>query len=159
MLAVTVLLSTAFALGCGKPAPPKKASKSKKVKDLIYRLGDKDKAKRKKAEDGLVKIGKAAVEPLIAALSGQARKTVGVGLMGATQGAAVTLLKGDDSIKAHAAKALGRIGDERAVKPLIAALKDEDAKNAAAGALKTLTKQDFGDDQKKWAEWLATEKG
>jgi HEAT repeat protein len=153
MLAALALLAL-VASGCGKTAPKKKPSTSKKVKDLIYQLGNKEKKVRKKAEDGLVKIGKPAVKPLIAALKGDsATRTVGVGLLGTTKGAAVTMLKGDESIRAYAARALGRIGDEGAIDPLIEALKDEDAQKPAAEALKKITKQDFGTDAAKWEAW------
>ena len=151
------LLALVF-LGCGKPAAPKKKpTTAKKVKDLIYRLGNKDKAERKKAEDGLVKIGKPAVKPLIDALQGKKSGTVGVGLLGTSAAAGATALTGDESVKAYAARALGRIGDKAAVEPLIMALKDDDAKAAAAGALKKITKQDHGDDAGKWAAWYAKE--
>ena len=57
-------------VGCGQK-PAKKPTRAKKVKDHIYNLGHKDKAKRKKAEAGLVKIGKSAVKQLINALEGK----------------------------------------------------------------------------------------
>ena len=149
---------TATLLGCGKEAAPKKKpTTAKKVKDLIYRLGNKKKAERKKAEDGLVKIGRPAVKPLIDALQGKKTGTVGVGLLGTSPGAGAILLTGEESVKAYAARALGRIGEKEAVEPLIGALKDEDVKGAAAGALKKITKQDFGDDAAGWAEWFAKE--
>ncbi|MHC4597446.1 MAG: HEAT repeat domain-containing protein [Planctomycetota bacterium] len=149
------ILTVAF-FGCGKTAAPKKKpTTAKKVKDLIYRLGNKEKAKRKKAEDGLVKIGKPAVKPLIDALLGKKTETVGVGLLGTSPAAGATLLTGDESVKAYAARALGRIGEKEAVEPLIGALKDENAKSAAAEALKKITKQDFGDDAAQWAAWHA----
>jgi HEAT repeat protein len=151
-------LLTVALLGCGKTAAPKKKpSTAKKVKDLIYRLGNKDKAKRKKAEDGLVKIGAPAVKPLIDALLGKKTTAVGVGLLGTSPAAGATLLTGEESVKSYAARALGRIGEKEAVKPLIASLKDKDAKTAAAGALKEITKQDFGEDAAKWAAWVAKE--
>jgi HEAT repeat protein len=152
-----IILFAALALvagGCGEK-PKKKRSTSKKVKDHIYNLGHKDKAKRQKAEAGLVKIGKPAVKQLIDALEGKtARTTVGVGLMGAAKGGAVALLKGEESVPAYAARILGEIGDDRAVEPLIKSLLNPDAKKDAAGALKKITKQDHGDDPAKWTLWF-----
>jgi hypothetical protein len=43
------------------------------------------------------------------------------------------------------------------VEPLIGALKDKDAKSAAADALREITKQNFGEDVTKWAAWHAKE--
>jgi len=80
----------------------------------------------------LGKIGKPAVEPLIAALKDK-----------------------DSRVRYSAAWALGKIGDKRAVEPLIAALKDKDStvRRDAAWALTKITGKDFGEDQAKWQEW------
>ena len=140
-------------VGCGQK-PVKKPTTAKKVKDYIYNLGHKDKPKRQKAEAGLVKIGKSAVKQLINALEGKtARTTVSVGLMGTARGGAVSMLKGEESVKASAARALGEIGDKRAIGPLIKALLNADAKKDAAEALKKITKQSFGDNAAKWKAW------
>jgi hypothetical protein len=50
---------------------------------------------------------------------------------------------------------LGKIGDARAVEPLIAALGDEDSlvKREARGALSEITGKRFGMDQAKWSKW------
>jgi HEAT repeat protein len=53
----------------------------------------------------LIKFGEAAVEPLIAVLKDKDK---------------------DNDVRWYAASALGKIGDAKAVEPLIAALKDED---------------------------------
>ena len=62
----------------------------------------------------------------------------------------------DKSVRCAAAKALEAIGSRNAVSYLIEALKDEDILvcSAAASALKSLTKRDFGKDHDKWEEWL-----
>jgi HEAT repeat protein len=84
------------------------------VEPLIAQLQDKDSDKRQEAAEGLAMIGKdgdlrAAVEPLIAELQNG---------------------------NWEAANALGKIGDGRAVEPLIAALQDKDStirRSAASG--------------------------
>lgn len=81
----------------------------------------------------LVKIGGAAVEPLIA-----------------------TLKNNEDSfVRKNVAWALGEIKDKRAVEPLIAALKDKDLsiRSEAVITLCDITGQDFGVDPLKWESW------
>jgi HEAT repeat protein len=71
------------------------------IKPLIKLLGNKDRGLRSDAGEALCKIGRPAVEPL------------------------VELLKNEDSVvRIHAAYTLGRIGDDRAIVPLILALWD-----------------------------------
>ena len=71
------------------------------IKPLINLLGNKDRGLRSDAGEALCKIGRPAVEPL------------------------VELLKNEDSVvRIHAAYTLGRIGDDRAIEPLILALWD-----------------------------------
>ena len=55
---------------------------------------------------------------------------------------------------------MGRIGDKRAVEPLIEALKDEDegARWLAAEALKKITGNDFGEDYEEWRKWYEKQK-
>jgi HEAT repeat protein len=52
-----------------------------------------------------------------------------------------------------ACHALAALGDERAVPVLIEVLKDNDLRETARQALESLTKQKFGTDSEKWAEW------
>ena len=65
-----------------------------------------------------------------------------------------------DLAAAEAAYALEKLGDERAVEPLIKALKDESASVcwSAVEALKKITGKDFGEDYKKWLNWLQKQK-
>jgi HEAT repeat protein len=70
------------------------------IEPLISILNDNDHRVSNKATEALIKIGNTAVEPLIASLK-------------------------DESVRRNAAKALGRIGDTRAVEPLIAVIKNE----------------------------------
>ena len=53
------------------------------------------------------------------------------------------------------------IKDPRAVRPLIALLKDEDSwvRERAARGLKTITGKGFGEDPKKWQEWWELSEG
>ena len=85
----------------------------------------------------LVKIGKPAIEPLIAALKYK-----------------------KSHVREMAAEALGKIGDSRAVEPLIAALQDRDSsvREEVAEALKRITKQDFGQDHDAWLKWCQENK-
>lgn len=65
-------------------------------------------------------------------------------------------LYSEDPVKrAKAANSLGKIGDIRAVEPLIAALKDKnyDVRTAAVKALKSITGQYFGQFQEIWERW------
>ena len=97
--------------GCEKPVKQKRTT-AKKVKDHIYHLGNKDKAKREKALSALVRIGKPAVKQLIEALEGKVadRKTLGIGLAGATKGTSVISAKPGEDVSSYAARALGEIG-------------------------------------------------
>jgi WD40 repeat protein len=86
------------------------------------------------AAEALVKIGARAVEPLIAALSDEGVREPDVRAPGhagpVTVEVMTTILNNADNewrdtlVRTAAAKALGQIGDPRAVGPLIAALKD-----------------------------------
>lgn len=142
LLAVFCAALLVVLAACPKP-PPKKPAKPKSVVELIGQLGSKSEKARKAAEEDLVKKGKEAVEPLIGVLKGETtvKTSVGMGLMGATGAGAATLLKGDASPKAAAARILGKIGDPRAVEPLREALEDEDAGKAAKEALEAITGQ------------------
>jgi HEAT repeat protein len=71
------------------------------IQPLIEALGDFDKAVREQATLALSSIGKAAIEPLAAAMKEKKWET-----------------------RYRAAEALGKIADEKAVQPLIRALKD-----------------------------------
>ncbi len=70
------------------------------VEPLVAALRDRDQAIRRSATDALVKIGTPAVDSLIAAFK-------------------------DPDVRKYAARALGRIGDPRALPPLSVGLKDE----------------------------------
>ena len=71
---------------------------------LIEALSDTNRDLREEAVNALVKLGPAAIDPLVAALKSN-----------------------DGIVRQEAAGALGRIRDPRVVDPLIAALKDEDS--------------------------------
>lgn len=81
----------------------------------------------------LVKIGKPAVEPLIAALTAEsewvrslAAETLGIIGDRRAVDALINLLQDDDEsvkVKTYAAEALGKIGDPRAIRPITALLK------------------------------------
>jgi len=77
------------------------AKNPRAIQPLIEALADFDKSVREQATLALSSIGKAAVEPLAAAMKEPKWET-----------------------RYRAAEALGRIADEKAVKPLIVALKD-----------------------------------
>lgn len=77
------------------------AKNPRAIQPLIEALADFDKAVREQATLALSSIGKAAVEPLAAAMKEPKWET-----------------------RYRAAEALGKIADEKAVKPLIAALRD-----------------------------------
>jgi HEAT repeat protein len=78
-----------------------KAKSPRAIQPLIEALGDFDKSVREQATLALVSIGKAAIEPLSAAMKEPRWET-----------------------RYRAAEALGKIADEKAVQPLIQALKD-----------------------------------
>jgi HEAT repeat protein len=86
------------------------------VAPLIATLADENWQVRKRAVNALEDLGELAVNPLIATLrddSKDARRRT-------------ALIDEDKDLRKSAAIALGRIGDTRAVEPLIASLKDED---------------------------------
>jgi HEAT repeat protein len=76
------------------------------------------------------------------------------------------------SVRGIAAEALGKIGDTRAVEPLIGLLKDRSStlgvllrkppmivpREDASRALGRITGQDFGIDAEKWQEWWTRNK-
>ena len=71
--------------------------------------------------------------------------------------AMIPLLKDEIvDVRGKTAWALGRLGDDSAVEPLISALLDKDAgvRSAAASSLNQLTGEKFGDDHAKWREWF-----
>ncbi len=73
----------------------------------------------------------------------------------------ITLLDtGPIATRRAAARALGRLGDPRAVPPLYAALQHfaAPARRDAADALEALTGQHFGTDVVQWEQWLAAQK-
>lgn len=84
---------------------------------LIFALGDNDKSVRFHAADALTALGKPAVEPLIRALT-------------------------DKDRRGHAAAVLGRIGDHRAVEPLIAAYEANDPNISVAAGLALINFKD-----------------
>jgi HEAT repeat protein len=61
----------------------------------------------------------------------------------------------DPLVRQGAARALGIIGDTRAVDPLIATLRDGNrhVQGDAAEALRKITGEDFGGDHEKWQDW------
>jgi len=97
------------------------------------------------AAKALEKVGKPAVEPLIAALNDQDRvvrwlavKTLkSIGDAMAVEPLIAALKDEDDGVRVWVAGALGKLRDSRAVEPLIMALKDryEDVRQQAAWAL------------------------
>lgn len=58
------------------------------------------------------------------------------------------------AVRWAAANCLRQIGSAQAVANLIAALSDPEVTGVAADALKVITGQDFGTDQKAWMNWL-----
>jgi HEAT repeat protein len=94
------------------------------IEPLIAALKDPHALMRWEAGEALVRIGARAVEPLIAALKDQSevQRWVIVGQPGSGKREVVMETVGRD-----AARALGSIGDPRAIEPLIAALKDSHA--------------------------------
>jgi len=80
--------------------------------------------------DAIANFGSPAVEPLIKALQ-------------------------DERTDDRAAEALGKIGDRRAIEPLIAVLPKSES---ARWALGKLTNQDFGNSQARWRAWWNRQK-
>jgi HEAT repeat protein len=78
-----------------------KAKNPRAIQPLVEALGDFDKSVREQSMLALTEIGKAAIEPLSAAMKEPKWET-----------------------RYRAAEALGKIADEKAIKPLIQALKD-----------------------------------
>lgn len=98
-----------------------KAKNPRAIQPLVEALGDFDKSVREQAMLALSSIGKAAVEPLSAAMKEPQWET-----------------------RYRAAEALGKIADEKAVKPLIKALKDnrDHVRYMAAKGLRSLRNKD-----------------
>jgi len=70
-------------------------------------------------------------------------------------------LKSEDAfLRNISAKSLGKLGDSRAIDPLIAVLKDEDkdVRESTAIALEKITGQKLGEDSIKWQEWWGKNK-
>ena len=119
----------------------------KEIQKNINLLKTTDTSRHNKAVENLVKIGSPAVEPLIHSLKYDTGKARSVVLYSAS-----TFIKHKYIVKAsnqsylenyylklNAIRALGRIGDRKAVKPLINCIKDEDY-NIRNEALKSLMK-------------------
>ncbi len=74
----------------------------------------------------------------------------------------IEILKKDNDwqMRSDVATALGILGDKRAIEPLIEALKDNDmnVRLSSIVALKSITKQDFGQDYGKWKQWYEKNK-
>jgi HEAT repeat protein len=98
-----------------------KAKNPRAIQPLVEALGDFDKSVREQAMLALSSIGKAAIEPLSAAMKEPQWET-----------------------RYRAAEALGKIADEKAVKPLIQALKDnrDHVRYMAAKGLRALRDSD-----------------
>lgn len=97
------------------------AKNPRAIQPLIEALGDFDKAVREQATLALSSIGKAAIEPLAAAMKEKKWET-----------------------RYRAVEALGKIADEKAVKPLVQALKDnrDHVRYMAAKGLRELGNSD-----------------
>ncbi len=109
--------------------------------EVVPPVYQKDPLVAKKAAEALGAIGDPrAVDPLIAALEKRDFWS---------------RVRGQNTIREGAASALGVIGDARAVEPLIAALENEEVKVRfrAARGLQDITRQDFGQEHKKWQQW------
>ena len=115
------------------------------VRPLIARLADRDEDVRLAARRALIQIGGPAVEPLIGALRDShdweiyvcelgAQALVQIGAP-AVEPLIAALGDQDPLLRWTAAEALGKIGDRRAVAPLVAALRDLGLRQAASEAL------------------------
>ncbi len=106
------------------------------VAAIIPCLGNSDETVRRKAVDILCQLGAPAVEPLLASLTAPKPR-----------------------VRALAAEALGRLGDARAVDPLVALLKDPGAPEAASSPTdaNTADQNNIADEKKVPAE--ATDDG
>ena len=114
------------------------------VQPLIACLWNRDQSHL--AVELLAEIGEPAIEPLIAALKKAFRPHERVAIIKALAEIGppavlplIAVLKnGWVTERQNAARALGQIGDERAIAPLVAALKDEDVDYLATKALKQI---------------------
>jgi hypothetical protein len=99
-----------------------------------------------------------AVEPLISALKGEYSSRVKKII---DEIAPSSHFKDQTAIvfRQAAAEALGKIGDPRAVEPLIAALREINLRFAASRVLWQMTGEKFGEDQEKWQAWWEKNKG
>jgi HEAT repeat protein len=103
------------------------------VENLIGAFYDTEKAVRARAVDGLVKIGSAAVNPLISVLQVdewivryRAAEALGrIGDIRAHEPLIRALSDRKDHVRYMAAKGLGNIADDRSTEPLINVLRDE----------------------------------
>lgn len=116
---ITIMIYVTLGLLAGSPTGAGAQDQTAKIERLIQELNNLDWDNRMKAEEALVTIGNQGVELLIVALK-----------------------NGSYRVQLHAAGALGRIGNSKAVKPLIATLGDDynyddayDAKNMVEWAL------------------------
>jgi|GEM_PF-5011161 len=131
---------------------------------LIAALSDEDSSVRLRAISGLIKINDPrTIEPMITVMedkSGKIRE-VAVEALGKINDPRIiepmiAALKDEDrDVKIVAARTLGKISDLRAIEPLILALSDSSygVPKEAMIALRKITKQKFGVDQKKWKRW------
>ena len=75
----------------------------------------------------------------------------------------ILLLKhGTESVSVSAAEALGEIGDERALEPLIATLVStwrEPIREASFSALRSISNEEFDDDEEQWVLWWESSTG
>jgi len=122
---------------------------------LIEALNDRSLCVREAATRSLEKVGKPAVEPLIASLRDENydvcyRSIVLLGEIGDSRAVEplVGVLKHFElwALRFEAARSLGMIKDPRAVGPLTEALsdKDEDVREGAEGALKKIIGEEYG---------------
>lgn len=114
--------------------------RKKDIGGLIKALGDEDEDVCKLAIITLGQIGEPAIEPLIKALGDKDEDVWASVALGRIGEPAVTplitaLRDKDEMVRAWAAHRLGEIGDKRAVKPLINAIKDKRVGVDAARAL------------------------
>jgi hypothetical protein len=96
-----------------------------------------------------------AVEPLISALKGEYSGRVKriLNEIHLREIASITKDQTSNFCRQTAAEALGKIGDLRAVEPLIDALREIELQFAASNALEKITGEEFGPDQEKWRAW------
>jgi len=134
------------------------------VESLIYALKDKDQAVEENAVKALTKIGDPnSVKILIVELlkddgsvaGARPAKALGkIGPMAVEQ--LIKVLKSKNKYaREGAVKALGEIGDVRAVEPLIDMLKDGDlyVRKKALESLRRITNEDHGEDYESWRQW------